>query len=180
MKNYIYIYFALIAAIFYSCSNVKKDTEINKIKNLETRLYADSTKSVIITSANDLISAYAKFANTFVDDTLSPEYLFRAGELSRAINQAREAILFYDKITIKYPNYRKIAYCYFLEGFVYENQMNDLINAKKYYKLFVTKYPSHPLAKDANILIENLGKTPEELIKGFEEKEKQDTEKKAM
>ena len=82
-----------------------------------------------------------------------------------------QAILYYDKITYTYPKFRKIAYCYFLEGFVYENQMNDLINAKKYYTLFITKYPTHPLTKDAKILIENLGKSPEELIKGFEEKQ---------
>jgi outer membrane protein assembly factor BamD (BamD/ComL family) len=173
MKSFKFIYLAFIIAGLYSCNNTKKETEINKIKNMESKLYSDSTKSIMTSATNDLILEYAKFSNTFPDDSLSPEYLFRAGELSRAVNMSRQAILYYDKITYTYPKYRKVAVCFFLEGFVYENQMNDLINAKKFYKLFITKYPTHPLVKDAKILIENLGKSPEELIQNFEEKEKQ-------
>jgi TolA-binding protein len=174
MKHLKYFYLVSFVVAVLSCNiNTKKDSEINKIKNLESKLYSDSVKSIKSSTANDLILSYAKFSDTYPNDTLSAEYLFRAGELSRAVNMGRQSILYYDKITYTYPNYRKVPYCFFLQGFVYENQMNDLINAKKYYKLFVTKYPTHPLAKDAKILLENLGKSPEELIKSFEEKEKQ-------
>jgi len=172
MKNYKILCIALLITALFSCNhNVKQDADINKIKNLESALYSDSTKSVKMSVANDLIMAYAKYATTYPNDTLSAEYLFRAGELSRAVNMGRQAILYYDKITYSFPKYRKVAYCYFLEGFVYENQMNDILNAKKYYNLFITKFPTHPLVKDAKVLIENLGKSPEELIKSFEEKQ---------
>ena len=162
----------LIIIVLHSCNiNVEQESAINNIKNLESKLYSDSSKSVKPSTANELILDYAKFAYKYPKDTNSAEFLFRAAELSRALSMGHQSILYYDKITYTFPKYRKVAYCFFLEGFVYENIMNDILNAKKYYKLFITKYPTHPLAKDAKILIENLGKSPEELIKSFEKKE---------
>jgi hypothetical protein len=41
-------------------------------------------------------------------------------------------------------------------------------DASRYYRLFLKKYPNHPLAKDAKISLDNIGKTPEDLVKEFE------------
>ena len=60
--------------------------------------------------------------------------------------------------------------CLFLQGFVYESQLHNIIRAKEAYTEFIRKYPRHQLAKDAQFSIENLGKSDEELIKMFEEK----------
>ena len=38
---------------------------------------------------------------------------------------------------------------------------------------FLEKYPTHELVKDASASIELLGKSPEEIIKLFEERQKQ-------
>jgi inosine/xanthosine triphosphate pyrophosphatase family protein len=44
------------------------------------------------------------------------------------------------------------------------------------YELFLQKYPDNDFADDARISIENLGKTPEELIKQFEEQQQANQE----
>lgn len=55
-------------------------------------------------------------------------------------------------------------------GFVYENDLNDLENAKQTYEAFLQKYPNDPdFADDAQMALKNLGKSPEELIKEFEQ-----------
>ena len=59
-----------------------------------------------------------------------------------------------------------------MQGFVNENLLMDMDKAKYHYERFIKEYPNHALAKDTKVLIENLGKTPEELIKSFQEKEK--------
>lgn len=170
MKSYRIIYIVLIVIGLFSCkSNVEKETMVNKIKSLEDKVYSDSIKSVSPSAGNDLAMVYVQYVNKYPTDTICAEYLFRAAELARSLNQPKQAIVYYDMITLKYPAYRKVPVCFFLEGFVYENQMNDIMNARKYYKLFITKYPAHPLVRDTKILIENLGKSPEELIKNFEE-----------
>ena len=56
-------------------------------------------------------------------------------------------------------------------GFTYANLLKDFENAKYNYQRFIDKYPNHALVHDTKILIENLGKSPEELIKSFQEKE---------
>ena len=59
-----------------------------------------------------------------------------------------------------------------MKGYVYENEIGDLNAAKKIYEDFIAKYPDDEFADDAAVSIKNLGKSPEELIKEFEEKVK--------
>ena len=56
---------------------------------------------------------------------------------------------------------------------VYENYLGDLDNAKMIYLEFLEKYPDNEFADDAEISIQNLGKSPEELIRQFEEQQAQ-------
>ena len=60
----------------------------------------------------------------------------------------------------------------FLQAFVYENHVGDLSNAREKYIEFIQKYPEKDFADDAEICLQNLGKTPEELIREFEEKQR--------
>jgi hypothetical protein len=47
--------------------------------------------------------------------------------------------------------------------------------AKNLYEKFLQVYPAHPIAKDVQTTLNNLGKTPEQLIQEFQEKAKQDS-----
>ena len=57
---------------------------------------------------------------------------------------------------------------------MYENNLGDLNAAKSIYEQFLEKYPDDEFADDAAVSIKNLGKTPEELIKEFEEQAKEE------
>ena len=71
-----------------------------------------------------------------------------------------------------YPDFDKTPQCLFLKGYIYENNLGDLDMAKSLYEEFLQKYPDDDFADDAEVSIKNLGKTPEQLIKEFEEKQK--------
>ena len=64
-------------------------------------------------------------------------------------------------------------------GFIYANSLENLEEAKKYYSLFIEKYPNHDLADDAQYELNNLGKDINELpfFKGMEAEEKGSEEK---
>jgi hypothetical protein len=52
----------------------------------------------------------------------------------------------------------------FLKGFALENEFYRTEDARKTYESFLTKYPQDSLADDVKMLLQNLGKRPEEII----------------
>ena len=149
-------------------SMAKKD-RLDLINELEQRAFKDAD-NFDTTTALSLVNNYAKFSDENPDDELTPYYLFKAGDMAMALHKPHRAIEYFDKVIDKYPDYEKVPYCMFLKGFVYEDQIRDLEKAKESYEAFIEKYPDHDMTEAARFSIKNLGKSPEDLIKEFEEK----------
>lgn len=160
---------ALISIYFAACGPSKEKYETN-IKKLEKNLFSEKNTSINKTKAKELINAYIEFAEKFPTDSNSAKYLFNAADISMNILESDKAISIYNRIINDYPNFKKAPECLFLKGFVYENNLHDLEKAKTIYLEFLDKYPNNDFADDAKISIENLGKTPEQLILEFEQK----------
>ena len=163
---------SLIIVLFAACGPTKEDT-LAKISKLEMQLFSSTNSSVNKIKANELVLLYLDFAEKYTEDSLVPNYLFKAADISMNIMESGKAIEIFDRIINNYPDYKKAPECLFLKGFVYENNLHDLVNAKKYYTKFIEQYPDNDFADDAKMSIKNLGKSPEELIREFEEKMKQ-------
>ena len=60
-----------------------------------------------------------------------------------------------------------------MQGFVAENELKDKDKALEFYQVFLEKYPEHPMAKDAQVLVTNLkrGVTDQQLIEQFEQQQ---------
>lgn len=172
MKNILLLLIGI--SVIFACTETKNKSDyLENINKLENNMYTDTVSFEIDTKiAKNLINAYDSFATDFPKDSLAPDYLFKSAEISRALSNPDKSIENYNKVINDYKDYKRMPYCIFLKAFVYENQLNDIIKAKKYYTKFVDNYPDHDFADDAKVLIENLGKSPEELIKSFEEKNK--------
>ena len=84
------------------------------------------------------------------------------------MNRPENAIGCFTTILEKYPTNINAPSALFLTAFIYDDQLADYVNAEKYYKLFLEKYPDNDFTDDAEISLKNLGKTPEELIEEFE------------
>ena len=52
----------------------------------------------------------------------------------------------------------------FMLAFLYNNELNQIDSAKKYYELFLASYPGDELAPSAKFELETLGMGPEELL----------------
>lgn len=157
---------------FISCKE-QKLKDIDYIKEMEAKTFSPNSVKIDTKLANELISVYEKFSSDYPDDSLSANYLFKAGEISMSINDGNKALLFFETYQKKFPELKKAPHCLFLQGFVYENHLKDTANARKKYQYFLEKYPTHELAKDASASIELLGKSTEEIIRIFEERQKQ-------
>jgi outer membrane protein assembly factor BamD (BamD/ComL family) len=162
------------AMIIVSCGGPSKDKELTKIKELEKKMAAKKDGVIDKEKTKELIAAYKDFADKFPKDTASAICLFKAAQLSLNIMYAKDAIQLYDRIIKDFPDYSKTPDCLLSKGFIYETELKDLGKARQCYEDFVKKYPKHDYTDDAQVSIKNidLGKSPEDLIKEFEARDK--------
>lgn len=150
----------------------QKAEDLDKtIETYEEILYEKGKETNFdVKAAMGTVRAYETFAKQRVDDTKAPEYLFKAAEIQRSLKNYTKAIENYETIQSKYADYEKTPHSMFLLGFIYENDLKDNDKAKAVYDKFLAEYPDHELADDVKFSLENLGISPEEIIKRFEEK----------
>ena len=166
--------------VFQNCSNTNSESNnsanadkeqlADEIKQLEETLKAKSALQIDQTLAKDLINKNVFYAETYPEDELSPAYLFRAGNVAIGIGSFKEAVGFFEIVHQKYLNYDRAPDALFLEGFTYENHLNDLENAKKCYNDFLKRFPENQLAEQVRVVLDNIDKSPEELVKSFQKK----------
>ncbi|CAN5358940.1 hypothetical protein BH09BAC1_BH09BAC1_29090 [soil metagenome] len=155
--------------LFASCSPNREEA-VQNIKAAEGNLYANEGAFMFNDSlATITLDAYLDFVKQFPKDTASAEYLFKAADLYRAKHDFESAISTFDRVGKEYPEYPKVPQTVFLQGFIYENDLKDLPKAKERYEYFIQQYPQHQLARDVQFSLNNLGKTPEQIIEEFQQ-----------
>lgn len=103
-------------------------------------------------------------------DSMSTDYLFKAGKLAMTIGAADKAQELYRWIYQIFPNSKDAPGALFTHGFTLDNQLGKKAEAKAIYEHFVNTYPDHHFADDAQFQLDNLGKSTEEIMKNFESK----------
>jgi outer membrane protein assembly factor BamD (BamD/ComL family) len=163
-----------IVGVFTSCQPSREKLH-GRITAMENRLFAPSAQAISKESADSLIGEYELFVKDYPKDSLSPAYLFKAAGMSMNTGDGAGAITYFDRVVNEYPSHPKASLALFFKGYVQENILRNLGQAKETYLLFLEKYPDNEFADDAKASIENLGKTPEQMIREFEAKNKADS-----
>lgn len=155
-----------VALFAISCTS-KRDKDVSNIKDIEEQLKQqaarpDSAKLV------ELLALYTGFADKYPQDTAAAMYLYRAVNLSMGMGQGEVAMQLINRSINEYPKSPRYAETVFLKAYVYENLLGKLGSASEIYRDFIHRFPDHELADDAQMAIQNMGKTPEELVEEFE------------
>ena len=138
------------------------------IDQLGNNLY-DTTRVMIRPGvANDYIEACQLNALIHPDKVESADFLFKAGETARTIKQHQKAIDIYEWIFNSFSNHPKHGQALFLKAFILDSDLKKYPEAKTIYEEFMTKYPDDDFADDTQFLLNNLGKSDDEIIKSFE------------
>jgi outer membrane protein assembly factor BamD (BamD/ComL family) len=145
-----------------------KEKYQHMIDSIETKMQATRNMPLDQGTAMFAMRCYDEYASYFPDETKSPEYLFKAGELANSLQLSQPALSYLSRVMSKYPNYKNAPYALFMQGMIYDDQLKDTANARKMYKQVIAKYPESQLAKDAQASINNLGKSVEDLVREFE------------
>ncbi len=147
----------------------EKDEILSKIDSLETAFFDVEVSKNNPKTGMALVRSYAHFYGENQKDSIAADLLFKAGEVSMGIHQGNLAIKYFKMVSDNHQNYKKAPEALFLCGFCSENLNADTSDARFYYEAFISKYPNHHLAEDAQFSILNLGKSDNELIKMFKQ-----------
>jgi outer membrane protein assembly factor BamD (BamD/ComL family) len=153
-----------------SCNHSKqrRDSTADKISAIEKALFNESGVYSQDT-VRLLMDLYVRYADSLPQDEKSAEYLFKAADLSMYFSEPGRTIWLLDRLMTRYPEHEKAAMSLFLKAFVYDTRFEDTASARHFYRQFIDQYPNHEFAGEAEAAIRNLGKTPEDLIREFEQ-----------
>lgn len=174
-RNVLLLMLALLLCLLAGCKHEKTEQEklYDEITAKETELYKDKTEAIDKDKAIEMVRQYAEYADKYTTDTLAPEYLFRAAEISENANQPNNAITYLTRIEENYKDYRNYPLCIFKKAYIYENYLKNQEKARQYYEKFIADYPDHELAEAANSSLTFLGMSDSDLIKVLEQISKQ-------
>ena len=77
----------------------------------------------------------------------------------------KKSVTLFRKIYEDYPESNFAPTGLFMSGFVLANELNNYEQATETYNLFLDKFPNHDLATSAKEEVENMGLSPEEILK---------------
>lgn len=164
MKKLTPLLIMAVAMMIFSCGS---ENLSDKIAKLEKQAFA-TENSMNPEIAEQLVDAYCDFATQNTENQQSAEYLFKAMDVSMNFDNPTKTFGIIDRLIAEYPDYEKTPMAVFVKGFIYETRYNDVEQAKAAYEKYLELYPDGEMAADCRASIENLGLTPEELVKKFE------------
>lgn len=115
------------------------------------------------------VDAVEALALVSPQDTIVPDHLYTAAEVARSIRTFPKAMSLYDWLIDTYPSHTKTANALFIKGFILEQDYKRSDEAKLIYEQFLTKYPDHEMAQSAEFLLDNIGKSDQEILKQLED-----------
>lgn len=155
---------ALGAIILSGCHRPDRETELSQIRQLNDSL-EQANYMVDENLANRMTDMFLQFVQDFPKDTLCPLFLYKASDLYNTLGEYQKAYDCVDRIVNDYPDFVELGFCYFFRG-NFLQALNRADEAREAYSLFVEKYPDHPMAADAKIILDNHyeGLTDEEMF----------------
>lgn len=148
MRNKIYS-IALALFIFVSCGEKKttSPTLSEKIKKSESKI--DVNKPLDKKNLMVLIDLYKRFVDSLPKNPRSPVYLIKTGDFYGTLQMHQKKCDVYKELLEKYPNFKDADMVMYLLASALDSDLNNRIEAKKYYQLYIEKYSSSTYVEDA-------------------------------
>ncbi|HTR81822.1 MAG TPA: tetratricopeptide repeat protein [Bacteroidota bacterium] len=152
------------AVLLAGCARFTEDQLWSKIENARANGNPDSTIQV----CQLLLKQYPEGKD-------APAALYMIAETYQdGKHDYRNAVNYYHAFVTRYADLNSTPVAMFLIGFIYNNNLQMTDSARMAYEEFIAKFPNHELAASAKFEIDNLGKTPDEIMaikKAAEEKQ---------
>ncbi|MEM9720048.1 MAG: tetratricopeptide repeat protein [Bacteroidota bacterium] len=128
----------------------------------EQRIDVDSLKGM----ADLLGKAYLAEVDADTTAETAPDYLFKAATLyESSFMNPSYALKLYNRLLNNYPQSDWVPESLFKTAFIYHNVLQDMDKARDTFEQFIEQYPNHELAVSAQSEIDNLGISPDSMLK---------------
>jgi outer membrane protein assembly factor BamD (BamD/ComL family) len=132
---------------------------MEEIASLEAKLAEQPNQQTL----QELLVLYQDMAaNTKGEKRL--DYLWKAGETARASRDFQTAESIFKELYEKNEGTDLAAKALFLHAFMCDEDQKDYEKARGLYESFLAAYPDSDFSDDAQFLLDNLGKTDEEML----------------
>lgn len=164
--------FGLILLGFVACTNEGSNKEAIRSESELLALIkgwsnSDSLRNPGVMQKYTL--ALDEFLDNYPDNPEHENFLFLAANNLVNLRDYEGAAAKFARYSEKYPDSRSHAESLIAAGFLYNNEIHNLDSARKYYETFVITYPDHMYTEDIKSELQNLGKTPEEMLDAITE-----------
>ena len=157
----------VVFLMLFSCrpSRVQlKNPELGRIDSLESAMKTAEQKMPLepdLNLAMHLAKAYQDYAAGHPEDSLSPKFLFRAGQvIENVFDDKGRALELYYSVYRKYPRSGYAPFALFMTGNLHHS-IRDSANTVNMLNLFLAKFPNHSLRGDAAAMIASFGAVPD-------------------
>lgn len=142
-------------------------------KKSEQELLNSARKNIKEGKVTEAIADYESLAKAYPQSPEAPKSLFEIAKLYHSKNvknvypdeSLKKGILYYRRIYNQYPKSEEAPKALFMIGFIQSNDLGRFDSATVSYKLFLEKYPNNEMASSARAELDNMGLTPQEIIK---------------
>ena len=163
MKKYLVLF--LLSVFFISCS-----------KTTDQEYFDQANKSFKENNIPEAIKSFESLINDYPESELAPKALVQIASIyqNQLVKNVKpqesfeKAQKYFMQVYEEYPDDQDAPKSLFLSGFILANDLKKYDNATSRFKLFLEKYPSHSLAESAKLELDNMGLSPEEILRRTE------------
>ncbi len=167
--------FVILALVLTLASCDHRASMISKIEAGEDALKSDSTAMPSVDKVKAMQALYLEYAGKYPTDSITPDYIFKAADLAIFLHDYKTTLGLYDRIETEHKSYAKLPQTLFMKAFVYDQYIQNPMQAAEYYRQFLRLYPDHDLADDASQALLFCGKSDAEIMQILQQRAAEDT-----
>jgi virulence-associated protein VapD len=164
-------YSLIVIGLFAMASCTQKKNEYADIQKMFDTLGLKIQQGYIDTAyLNKTIAEVKQYADEHPKDSLAAKLLFQSAQQLESHKMADQAVQILEKIQKDFSESAYAAKALLTEGFIYNNILHNIDQAKVKYNEYLEKYKNLDtnLSRDVELELQHLGKSAEELVKEFE------------
>ena len=117
--------------------------------------------------AQEFVTAVENFAMLNPKNDSAPKFLIDAATIEGNLGSGGKTLELFRTVYERFPDHKKAGDAKFYEAFTYDSNLKDYKKAEVAYNAFMKEYPEHEFVEQAKVMLANLGKSDEELLKSL-------------
>jgi outer membrane protein assembly factor BamD (BamD/ComL family) len=155
--------------LFAKATKALESGQIDSALKLYTQLtdkFPDSPLSFKAKFMSSFLSADSTQKSLSSAEEAYQEYFFNQAQQLQIDGKFEEAVTYYEKFLKEFPASKHAYKAQFMIGFIYNESLKDATRARQAFQKVISAYPNNDLTDDAQWMMENLDKGPEDVIIG--------------